>query len=252
MNIACATRIGFGCAALAAGQDASHREKLVEQAKVDRVTDGRPGGQEAFTETFRVEDGELGPTGANPYFNLEPGSTLVLGGKDEGEDAVLTLTVLDETKKVAGVETRVVEERETQGGKLVEVSRNFFAISKKTNSVYYFGEEVDIYRDGKVVGHGGAWQAGERGARFGLMMPGTPLLGARYYQEMAPGVAMDRAEIVGLDETFETPAGKFENCLKTEETTPLEKGREEKIYAPGIGLVKDGPLRLTKVGRAGK
>ena len=81
--------------------------------------------------------------------------------------------------------TRVVEERETKGSQVVEVSRNFFVICKRTNNVYYFGEDVDIYRDGKIVGHDGAWLAGEGGARFGLAMPGSPLLGARYYQEIA-------------------------------------------------------------------
>jgi hypothetical protein len=36
---------------------------------------------------------------------------------------------------VAGVETRVVEERETSVGAPVEVSRNYFAISKRTGDV---------------------------------------------------------------------------------------------------------------------
>lgn len=214
--------------------------------------EGAPPEKHPYTETFRIEAGELGPTGANPYIILEPGFTLVLEGKDEGGEVNLTITVLDDIKKVDGVETRVVEERETAGGNLKEVSRNYFAISKKTNSVYYFGEDVDIYKDGKVVDHGGAWLSGEKGARFGLMMPGTPLLGARYYQEVAPGVAMDRAEIVSLDETLDTPAGKLEHCLKTRETTPLEKGTEHKVYAPGIGLANDGPLKLVKHGKGKK
>jgi hypothetical protein len=89
---------------------------------------------------------------------------------------LLSPTVLNETKTVDGVECRVVEERETKDGKLVEVSRNYFAIGKRTNSVYYFGEDVDIYKDDKVVSHEGAWLAGKNGARFGLMMPGLPLL----------------------------------------------------------------------------
>lgn len=80
-------------------------------------------------------------------------------------------------------------------------------------------------------------------------MPGLVLLGARYYQEIAPKVAMDRAEIVSLNETKQTPAGAFTNCLKTEETTPLEpKGKEYKLYAPGIGLIQDEDLLLTKYG----
>ena len=55
----------------------------------------------------------------------------------------------------------MVEERETEDGELVEVSRNFFAICEETNSVFYFGEEVDDDEDGEIVGHEGAWLAGE-------------------------------------------------------------------------------------------
>ena len=122
----------------------------------------------SFTTEFLVEKGELASTGRNPFFNLEPVNQLTY----EDDDERLVITVLNETKIVDGVETRVIEERETKGGKLVEVSRNFFAISKRTNSVFYFGEEVDIYKNGKVVAHEGAWMSGEKGAKFGLMMPG--------------------------------------------------------------------------------
>jgi hypothetical protein len=201
-----------------------------------------------FIDRFEVDRKDLGPTGANPYFILEPGYRLVL--EDPKDKEVLTITVLDETRKVDGVETRVVEERETVDGKIKEVSRNFFAIDRKTNDVYYFGEEVDDYQDGKLVGHSGAWLAGEKGARFGLIMPGNPAVGARHYQEIAPEVAMDRAEVVSLTEKLEVPAGKFENVLKVEETTPLEpKERSNKYYARGIGLLKDGGCKLVKHGK---
>ena len=73
---------------------------------------------------------------------------------------------------------RVIKEHESENGELIEISHNFYAISKKTNDVYYFGEEVDIYRDGKIVSHDGAWFSGRDGAIFGLIMPGTPLLAA--------------------------------------------------------------------------
>jgi hypothetical protein len=202
-----------------------------------------------WTREFAVERGELSATGRNSYFILEPGQQSVYEGGGER----LVITVLDETKTVDGVETRVVEERETKNGKLVEVSRNYFAISKRTNSVYYFGEDVDIYNDGKVVNHSGAWLAGVKDARFGLMMPGQAMLKAKYYQEIAPGVAMDRAEIVSLSATVNTPAGEFKNCLKVEETTPLEPGiKEYKYYAAGVGLVQDGDLKLVKSGKVEK
>lgn len=205
----------------------------------------RDGGQ--WTERFLVEPGELRSSGRNPYFVLEPGYQLVL----EGEGKRLTITVLQETRRVDGVETRVVEERETEGNALLEVSRNYFAISARSNSVFYFGEDVDIYENGRLAGHEGAWHAGVGGARSGLMMPGLPLLRARFYQEIAPRVAMDRAEIVAVGDTVVTPAGRFTSVLTIEESTPLEPGvREAKRYAPGVGLVQDGALKLVRYGMA--
>ena len=112
--------------------------------------------------------------------------------------------VLDETGKVTSITTRVVEEREWKDGEIIEVSRNFFAICPSTKDVFYFGEEVDDYKDGEVFSHSGAWLAGKNGAA-GLIMSGDPAVGMRYYQEIAPDVALDRAEIVSLDETLETP-----------------------------------------------
>jgi hypothetical protein len=203
----------------------------------------------SWTREFQIEPGELGPTGRNPYFVLEPRYRMVLeNGKDR-----LVITALDETRVVDGVETRIVEERETENGALVEVSRNFYAISRRTNSVFYFGEEVDMYDGGKVVSHEGAWVSGAGRAHFGLMMPGVPLLRGRYYQEIAPGVAMDRAEIMSISDTLTTPAGVFRAVLRVEETTPLERGaRESKRYAAGIGLIQDGSLKLVSHGTGGR
>jgi hypothetical protein len=193
--------------------------------------------EKAYTDTFLVDEKELSSTGKNPYFILEPGYVRYYETEDKKE--TLTVTVLEETKVIEGIETRVVEERETVNGKVKEVSRNYFAICKRTNNVYYYGEDA-----------GGAWLHGKNGARFGLLMPGSPLVGARYCQEVAPGVAMDRAEVISVTETYETPAGKFEKVLKTLETTPLDpKEKATKLYAPGVGLLKDGDLKLVKYGK---
>jgi len=200
----------------------------------------------AWADTFAVDKKDFVSIGSNDYFRLEPGYVLVL----EKGKVRLVITVLDETKLVDGVETRIVEERESKGGRLLEISRNYFAFNTADRGVYYFGEVVDIYKNGKVVGHKGAWESGKGGARFGLMIPGRPVVGARFYQEVAPGVAMDRAEVAALDASIKTPAGEFKGCLKFIETTPIEPlARESKIYAPGIGLVKDGSLLLVEHGR---
>ena len=51
---------------------------------------------------------------------------------------------------------------------------------------------------------------------------------------------MDRAEIVGLDETCKTPAGTFSNCLKVKEDSAIEMvAKDYKYYAPGIRFIRD-------------
>ncbi len=80
-------------------------------------------------------------------------------------------------------------------------------------------------------------------------MPGTSKVGMKYYQEIAPGIAMDRAEIVSLSETCKTPAGTFTNCMKVKEGSAIDlTASEYKYYAPGIGLVRDEDLLLMKHG----
>src|SRR5215218_6188432 len=184
--------------------------------------EGESEGENEYSTSFRAEDCTFSSTGRNPFFILEPSYQLTLSGGDAGEVAQVTITVLNETREVNGTETRVIEERETIGGELVEISRNFFAICEETNSILYFGEEVDDYENGNIIGHEGAWLAGEDANKAGIIMPGTILLGARYYQEIAPNVALDRAEIVDMGEIIQTPSGDFPDTLIIRETSPLE------------------------------
>ena len=198
-----------------------------------------------WQEEFGILDCTLVTTGQNPYFILEPGFQLVL----EGGNTKLMITVLDETMVVDDVETRVVEEREWKNDELIEVSQNMFAMCEETQDVFYFGEFVDMYSNGELTSHSGQWFAGEEDARAGMIMPGTPIVGMRYYQEVAPGVAMDRAEILSIDTVLKTPSGEFADCLETAEGTALNLlEREIKIYAPGIGLIQDANLLLTEYG----
>jgi hypothetical protein len=202
-------------------------------------------GAQDWQAVFSVEKKMLGTKGSNPYFNLTPGYQLAYRNGPVTD----ILTVLNETKVIDGVESRVVEDREMKDGQLTELTRDYYAIDSATNDIYYFGEEVDVYRNGKVAGHEGTWLSGVNGARFGLMMPGKPRAGQRFYQEQAPGVGMDRAEIIAEAEKVVTPAGSFAQCVHTLETSPIEKGlKDHKWYAPGVGQVKDGKLVLVKYG----
>jgi multimeric flavodoxin WrbA len=202
--------------------------------------------EKKWTESFHQENCTFSSVGGNRFFILEPGHQLVLESRTEK----VVITVLDETKKIGEVTTRIVEEREQENGKLKEVSRNFFAVCKEHGDVFYFGEDVDDYSDGKIAGHSGAWRADAENSRAGIIMPGTILLGARHYQEIAPN-AMDRAEIISDDVTMKTPAGTFKNCIRVEETSGLDAADKcYKTYAPGVGLIQDDDLVLTKYTKA--
>ena len=194
-----------------------------------------------WTASFDLKGRTFSTIGRNRFFVLEPGFQLVLESRQEK----VVITVLEETKRIGKVWTRVVEEREEEGGRLKEVSRNFFAICRKRGDVFYFGEEVDDYEDGKIVRHSGAWRADEEDSKAGILMPGTVLLGARHYQEIAPN-AKDRAEVLRDDVTMRTPAGTFRHCIRVEETSGLDPEEKcYKTYAPGVGLIQDEDLLLT-------
>lgn len=216
-----------------------------------------------FTDEFPLEDCYFATTGGNPYFILEPGRQLYFNNTrclaaGECEDLEeLWITVKPQLRKVRlpidgrmrDVWTRVVEERETENAELVEISRNFFADCRPMHDVYYFGEEVDIYEDGKIVSHEGAWLAGKNRARPGIIMPDSAfILGSRYFQEVAPGVALDRGEHVETGLEINVPAGVFEGCVEVTETTPLNPDEEStKVYCRDVGLVIDGDLELAAI-----
>lgn len=200
--------------------------------------------KKVFTTDFRIEDCTFSNTGRNAYFSLNIGDFLQL---TDGQ-VVLEIRVLNETRVIdfvtakgvpLSVTTRVVEELETENGSLIERSRNFFALCLETHDIFYFGEDVF------PVEIGGAWLAGLLGAQPGVIMPGTFLLGARYFQEVAPDVAEDRAEHVAMGLQISTDAGDFEDCVEVLETTPLERrSKSIKRYCPGVGLVFDDGAEL--------
>ena len=226
----------------------------------------RAADEREFTSDFRLEDCTWAWFGSqNPYLSLRPGNQLVLEGEEEDDEGGTVeiqaiITNLRQTKRITfttprgrqiTVIARVVEERESEDGELVEVSRNWFSRCVETGDIFYFGEEVDDYEDGEIVGHGGGWQAGKNGAQPGLIMPGTFLLGSRYYQEQAPDVALDRGENTRMSLTVETPAGTFRDCVEVIDTNELQPDSpgDAKLYCAGVGLVMDESLVLVERGR---
>jgi hypothetical protein len=191
-----------------------------------------------------VDPADFSNTVTNPLLPLSLlGPKIFLGEEedDEGDkiETRLESRVLNETTIVAGVRVLILEERAYEDGELVEVARDYFA-QHKNGDVYYFGERVDNYEDGKLKDHAGQWLAGENGAQPGIFMPAAPKVGETLSLELAPGIAEDKATVLSLTDSVKVPAGTYSNCLKTRDFTPLEPDVEEfKWYCPGAGLVKE-------------
>jgi hypothetical protein len=132
---------------------------------------------------------------------------------------------------------------EYKNGELVERTLDYYA-QRRDGAVLYFGEKVDDYKDGKIVGHGGRWFAGEGDAKPGLFMLARPRVGQVFEQERAPGVAEDRSRVVAVGREVTTPAGTFDDCIRTRDYAPLDKKTEFKYYCSGVGLVREEAPRV--------
>jgi hypothetical protein len=119
----------------------TQQQNQTDDPSASLSTDQTPQG---WMTSFDLENCDFASSGENSFFVLEPGYQVILGGQEDDEERQLVMTVLNETKVVDGIETRVVEEKETEGGNIVEVSRNYFTMCRPTNNAIYFGEEVDI------------------------------------------------------------------------------------------------------------
>jgi hypothetical protein len=177
---------------------------------------------------------EFVPHVDNRYFSLKPGTKFTYEDKRGIER--IEISVTNETKKVMGVTTTVVRTREWKYGALWEDTYDWYAQDRAGN-VWYFGEAVDYYRNGKVAHHAGSWEAGVDGAKPGIIMLADPRVGETYRQEYYRWKAEDMGTVVATDKRVTVPYGTFENCLQIEDWSLIEAGREYKYYCPAIGFL---------------
>jgi len=175
----------------------------------------------------------------NPYLPLSPGSTWTYTATTEDGTETITVTVLDTTRMIQGIEATVVHDVvRDEDGDVLEDTLDWFAQDRRGN-VWYLGEDTTEY-DGAKVSTEGSWEAGVDGAEAGLAMPAEPRVGDGYRQEYYPGVAEDRAVVIDLDTPLTLAHAVFDDLLEIEESTALEPDVvERKYYARGTGLVAE-------------
>ena len=203
----------------------------------------------SFDNTKRLDIARCAPgpgftvVSTNPWFPLDVGHQLILEGEEDGETLTNQVTVLNVTRTIEGVVTRVVEEREFVDGVLSEVTWNYH-VQAPDGSICYYGEDVDVYTDEGIT-HEGAWCPGGDN-QPGIFIPADPKPGMEYQNEVAPGIAEDEARIVGSGPTT-VPFGRFEETIRIREFNPLDGGKDYKVHARGVGIIVDGTLQLIDI-----
>jgi hypothetical protein len=179
----------------------------------------------------------------NPYFPLPVGRTLVYQGVKDGQSQVDTVTVTNQTKLVAeGITARVVTDVATHDGAKIEETSDWYAQDNQGN-VWYLGEDTKHYLPNGKVDTSGSWEAGVHDAEPGMVMEANPQIPDAYRQEFLSNQAEDTAWVVERGGSVTVPYGTLKNALTTLEATRLEPGAyDQKIYAPGIGIVREQAL----------
>lgn len=171
----------------------------------------------------------------NPYFPLVPGTTFTYSTPNGASTDVFAVT--HDNIVINGVTCVVVHDSVYTDNELTEDTLDFFAQDRDGN-VWYFGENTAEFENGLLATIEGSFMSGVNHDKAGIIMKAQPAPGDFYRQEFSLGNAEDYGETVNLNSRVVVPYGRFDNCLKSEETTPLEPDAlEDKYYAPGIGNV---------------
>jgi hypothetical protein len=181
----------------------------------------------------------------NPYFPLPEGRTLVYQGVRDGQTQTDTVTVTDQKKLILGIQTTVVDDVATHGSTVLEKTFDFYAQDELGN-VWYLGEDTTAFLPNGKTDTSGSFVAGVNGAQPGIIMEANPQIPDAYRQECAAGEAEDTAWVVGTTGSVSVSYGKVRNVLTSLEATRVEPGSyDEKVYGPGIGIVREQALTGT-------
>ncbi len=229
----------FGVAACGGSEGNRTGSSGAPAATSTPVADTSNRGLPQGSEPSSLDPKDFSTTIDNPYWPMTPGSRWVYSETNtDGARQKVVITVTPELKRVAnGVTARVIRDVVTENGTPVEITDDWYAQDKAGN-IWYLGEAVRNFENGKLVDRAGSFEAGVDGAQPGIAMPANPVPGLSYRQEYYAGKAEDKAAVITVgQEQVEVPFGHFaDGVLMTRDLVPTEpKVQELKFYAPGVG-----------------
>ena len=122
----------------------------------------------------------------------------------------------------------------TEDGTPVEITDDWYAQDKDGN-VWYLGEAVRNFENGKFVDREGSFEAGVDGAEPGVVMPADPVPGLSYRQEYYKGEAEDKGEVITVGEERVEVPGRF---LQGRSDDP--RPRATRAKGPGAEVLRQG------------
>jgi hypothetical protein len=213
-------------------------------------------GEARYDPDFRPArfDNPMRPSRPNPYFPLGVGKHWEYRSATQ----VDIVDVVNETKKIAGVDCIVFRDQVFEGGFIHEATDDWY-VPAKDGSVWYFGEEVkdfETFRGDKpvrpeLVNIDGSFKAGRDGDKPGIIALAAPHVGDVYLEEFSLGNAEDVTEILSTTYSYGQNRALDENvprelvqrfcagnCVVTKNYSLLEPGLfARKYYARGVGTI---------------
>ena len=205
-----------------------------------------PSGVDGLTiPTPSPDPADFGTHVDNPWFPLAPGTTWTYRRYTPYGSHVLTATVLPHSHAIDGVPTTAVRWQVVRHGRRVGVAVRWYAQDRSGN-VWWFGQRVR--RAGAVVDPLArrSWQAGQAGARAGLVLSAVPRVGDGYTNALAPGVLERRSTVISLTASAATPEHTYRDAVLTQDASDQRPTlTEQTFFARGVGMVAQQTTDVT-------
>jgi hypothetical protein len=178
----------------------------------------------------------------NPLHPTSDVAQVIMGGHVDDRPFRTEVTLLPGTKPIqwrgSTVNTAISQYVAYLDGRIHEVALDWYA-QADDGSVWYFGEDVFNYEDGKVADTEGTWIASDETTPAAMIMPAKPAVGNVYRPENAPEVVFEEVRVEKVDQTIPGPSGPISGAIEVMELH-MDGTREGKVFAPGYGEFSTG------------
>jgi hypothetical protein len=180
----------------------------------------------------------------NPLFPVNDLHSVLMLGHVDGKSFRTEVTLLPWTQIIdwngQQIETRVSQYMAYLDGRVEEVAYDYYA-QADDGAVWYLGEDVADYEDGAIISTEGTWRAGSSGAPGAMIMPADPQVGDAFRTENIPGFVFEEVTVTRIGTTVTGPHGSVSDAIVVSELHQ-EGTTSEKVFAPGYGEFRTGPL----------